>query len=72
MSTPSGSRRIQLGLIYNFTDSIHHKMSVKHLGHYVYEFAGQHNSHPLDTINQMSSIARGMEGKKLLYKELVK
>ena len=46
-------------------------MSVKYLGRYVDEFAGRHNSRPKDTIDQMSSIVRNMDGKKLPDKELV-
>ena len=48
-----------------------HKMSVKHLGRYVSEFAGRHNARSLDTIDQMSAIARGLAGKRLRYRELV-
>ena len=44
---------------------------MKHLERYVDEFAGQHNSRPKDTIDQISSIVRNMDGKKLPYKELV-
>ena len=48
-----------------------HKISHKHLGRYVTEFAGRHNTHPLDTIKQMESIVQGMIGKSLTYEELV-
>ena len=48
-----------------------HRMSPKHLQKYVDEFAGRHNLRPLDTIDQMKSVVRGMEGKRLRYKELV-
>ncbi len=48
----------------------YHKMSVKHLGRYVNEFAGRHNLRPLDTITQMEEIARGMVGKRLKYSRL--
>ena len=40
-----------------------HKISNKHLGRYVQEFAGRHNFRELDTIDQMESVARSMEGK---------
>ncbi len=52
-------------------DGTYHKMSEKHLGRYVTEFAGRHNVRELDTIEQMKSVAKGMVGKKLPYKELV-
>ena len=40
-----------------------HKMSVKHLGRYVTEFSGRHNMRDCDTIQQMSQVARGMDGR---------
>ena len=49
----------------------YHHMSEKHLNRYVQEFAGRFNIRELDTINQMSSVAKNMEGKRLKYKELV-
>ena len=48
----------------------YHKMSVKHLGRYVDEFAGRHNAREADTMLQMIWIARRMIGKRLKYKEL--
>ena len=48
-----------------------HKMSAKHLGRYVTEFAGRHNIRCLDTIEQMGSVAKGLDGKRLRYRELV-
>ena len=48
----------------------YHKMSVKHLGRYVNEFAGRHNAREADTMLQMIWIARRMIGKRLKYKEL--
>ena len=48
----------------------YHVMSPKHLQRYVNEFAGRHNIRPLDTIQQMRAIIRGLEGKRLTYREL--
>ena len=49
----------------------YHKMSVKHLGRYVGEFAGRHNMRDCDTIQQMSMVARGLDGKRLRYRDLI-
>ena len=49
-----------------------HKLSPQHLDRYVQEFAGRHNLRALDTINQTKGIRRGMEGKRLTYKALIK
>ena len=48
-----------------------HKLSPKHLDRYVQEFAGRHNARELDTIDQMASMQRGMEGKRLRYPDLI-
>ena len=50
---------------------VYHQMSERHLARYVAEFAGRHNIRPLDTIDQMKSIVRGLEGKRLRYRDLV-
>ncbi len=42
-----------------------HHMSEKHLGRYVGEFSGRHNQRPLDTLEQMGEIVRGLESKRL-------
>ena len=49
----------------------YHQMSPKHLPRYVAEFAGRHNARPLDTIDQMRAIVRGLVGKRLRYRTLV-
>ena len=49
----------------------YHRMSSKHLNRYVTEFSGRHNTRSLDTIDQMSSMVPGMDGKRLRYKDLV-
>ena len=49
---------------------VHHHMSPKHLNRYVQEFAGRHNIRPMDTIDQMGAIVRGMAGKRLRYDDL--
>lgn len=48
----------------------YHKMSPDHLNRYVAEFAGRHNMRPLDTLDQMAFVAKGLLGKKLEYSEL--
>ena len=48
----------------------YHHVSVKHLGRYVNEFSGRHNDRPSDTVDQMSHIVKGMEGKRLRYEDL--
>jgi len=45
-------------------------MSEKHLSRYVTEFAGRHNVRDLDTLAQMTVLARGLEGKRLRYDDL--
>ena len=49
---------------------IYHWMSQKHLDRYVQEFAGRHNIRDLDTIEQMNAVARGLERKRLRYRDL--
>ncbi len=49
----------------------YHRMSAKHLQRYVNEFSGRHNIRSLDTIDQMISVAKGMDGKRLRYNDLV-
>jgi hypothetical protein len=49
----------------------YHKMSAKHLSRYVIEFAGRHNVRDLDTIAQMTMLAKALDGKRLRYDDLV-
>ena len=49
----------------------YHRMSPKHMSRYVGEFSGRHNARPLDTLDQMRAIARGMVGKRLRYSDLI-
>ncbi len=53
-----------------YHETFHH-MSAKHLNRYVQEFTGRNNIRDLDTIEQMSTLARGMVGKRLRYADLV-
>ena len=47
-----------------------HHLSDKHLDRYVAEFAGRHNIRDLDTIAQVTTLARGLVGKRVKYSEL--
>lgn len=49
----------------------YHKMSAKHLSRYVVEFAGRHNVRDLDTLAQMAVLAKGLDGRRLRYDDLV-
>jgi transposase-like protein len=49
----------------------YHQMSAKHISRYVTEFAGRHNVRGLDTIMQMTLLAKGLDGKRLRYDDLV-
>ena len=49
-----------------------HKMSPRHLNRYVQEFAGKHNVREDDTLAQMVTVAAGLTGKPLMYRELIK
>ena len=48
----------------------YHKMSFKHLQRYVAEFAARHNVRDFNTIDQMAALAKGMEGRRLMYRDL--
>ena len=51
---------------------VYHKMSPKHLQRYIDEYVGRHNATPLDTVKQIEITFKGMNGKRLKYKELIK
>lgn len=46
-------------------------MSPKHLQRNVAEFSGRHNDRESDTIDQMSSLVRGIAGKRFTCEEPV-
>ena len=48
-----------------------HKISPKHLDRCVREFAGRNIIRDLDTLAQMTTLARGMVGKRLRYSDLI-
>ena len=48
----------------------YHQMSPKHLHRHVTEVEGRYNLRPLDTIDQMAVIVRGMDQKRLRYVDL--
>ena len=50
---------------------VYHKLSPKHLDRYVREFPGRHNVRGLNTVDQMSTVAVGMVGKRHLYRQLI-
>ncbi len=50
---------------------VYHRMSVKHLDRYVTEFEGRHNARVMDTEEQVASLIKGMDGKRLRYQDLI-
>ncbi len=50
---------------------VYHKISPKHLGRYVADFAARHGIRGLDTLDQMGDLASGMAGKRLTYRTLI-
>ena len=48
-----------------------HKLSPKHMDRYVAEFAGRNNIRDLDTLDQMASMARRFDGRRLTYADLI-
>ncbi|MCY3843874.1 MAG: hypothetical protein OXH69_10080 [Acidobacteria bacterium] len=49
-----------------------HRMSPEHVGRYLAEFVGRNNARELDTIDQMGSIVRRMEGRRLRWQDLTR
>ena len=49
----------------------YHHISPQHTHRYATEFAGRHNDRPLDTVDQVKSLVKGAEGKRLRYQDLV-
>ncbi len=50
---------------------VYHQMSGKHLQRYANEFAGRHNQRPMDTAQQMDTMAAEIVGKRLRWQDLV-
>lgn len=48
-----------------------HHLSEKHLDRYVQEFAGRNNIRDKDTIEQMKTLAKRFESRRLRYKDLI-
>ncbi len=49
----------------------YHRMSVRHSGRYLTEFAGRRNARNCDTAERMRRMARGLVGRTLTYRQLV-
>ena len=49
----------------------YHYWSEKHTIRYANEFAARHNVRDMDTKDQVTSVVRGMEGKRLRYEDLI-
>ena len=49
----------------------YHHISPKHTERYAVEFAGRHNDRPKNTVDQISGLVRGMDGKRLWYVDLI-
>ena len=49
----------------------YHWFSHKHLDRYVGQFVGKHNLRKQHTVDQMGTVAAGMVGRRITYRELV-
>ena len=49
----------------------YHHISPKHTERYAVEFAGRHNNRPKNTVDQITDMVRGMDGKRLRYADLI-
>ena len=49
----------------------YHHISPKHTERYAVEFAGRHNDRPKNTVDQITDLVRGMDGKRLRYADLI-
>ncbi len=70
MASTNGMESFWAMLSRGITGVFHH-ISPKHLARYVQEFVGRHNHRPLDMLDQMVAIVRGMVGKRLRYVDLI-
>ena len=61
----------QWALFKRGLDGVYHHASVKHLPRYSNEFEDRHNNRPKDTVDQMATLARNADGKRLRYRDLV-
>ena len=52
-------------------DGVCHHFSKKHLGRYVNEFSGRHDTRPLDTDEQLALLVQKSVGKRLPYETLI-
>ena len=59
----SGLKRTHKGVLQ--------KLIPKALNRYVQEFAERHNRREMDTRDQMGLISKGLEGRRLVYSELI-
>ena len=49
----------------------YHYMSPKHLDRYLDEFTGRNNVRSQGTVDRMSSVVHGIDGRRLTYRQLV-
>lgn len=70
MAHTNGIESVWSMLKRGFNGTYHH-WSVKHCERYVREFEGRHNARPMDTADQMATLAKGIGGKRLPYNELI-